>query len=284
MKKVLVIGEKSYLSLKFQDHVMNFKNKLIFEVISARNGEWEKQNFEEFDSVIFFAGIAHVKESKIDKSLYYKVNCELAYKVAEKASNDSVRHFVYISSMSVYGNNVYKITSETIENPSTEYGKSKLKAEKLLSELENKDFKIAIVRPPMVYGYDSIGNYQKLSKLNKLLRIFPDTKNKRSMIYIENLNEFLLQIILREKNGVMHPQNKEYVCTTDLYKKISQYNERKVFFIPFKKKIISLLRVNVLNKLFGDLYYEKNLSEFEFKYHIVDFDKSIQKSEGEGNE
>jgi len=284
MKKILIIGEKSYLSIKFREHIKEKKDLLKYEVISVRNNSWEKMNFSNFDSVLFFAGIAHVKETEKNQHLYYKVNYELAYNIAQKSLNEGVNQFIYLSSMSVYGKNIDKITSETIENPNSEYGKSKLKAEKEISKLENKGFKVAIIRPPMVYGNKGVGNYQKLSKANKFLRLFPSVKNKRSMIYVENLSEFLMQVILKGKSGIMYPQNIEYVCTTELYQTISECHNRKNLFFPVNRKILDLININILNKLFGDLYYEEKISKYDFEYNIVSFEQSIQKSEGEINE
>src|SRR5699024_1152334 len=109
------------------------------------------------------------------------------------------------------------------------YGKSKLEAEQITSEMQDDSFLVAIIRPPMVYGKNSKGNYSQLSKLAKITPIFPDINNQRSMIYIDHLSEFIRNLIKQDKSGLYFPQNKEYVCTTEMVREISKYHSKKMF-------------------------------------------------------
>ncbi|MFD3081114.1 NAD-dependent epimerase/dehydratase family protein, partial [Streptococcus agalactiae] len=123
----------------------------------------------------------------IDPDLYQKVNTELPIELANLAKEAGVDQFIFLSSMSVYGNEESLISSATKANPSTCYGKSKLAAEAGLKALQSDHFKILIMRPPMVYGPKATGNYARLSKLSKVTPIFPKIGNQRSMIFIDNL-------------------------------------------------------------------------------------------------
>src|SRR5699024_2076262 len=153
------------------------------------------------------------------------------------------------------------------------YGDSKLQAEKRLATLEDEDFKVAVIRPPMVYGKGSKGNYPKLAKLAKITPIFPDYENKRSMIYINNLTEFLRLIVEYKDTGYFHPQNQEYVKTSEMVSTISQIHNKKIWLTKLFNPIISLLlNISLMNKVFGDLYYKTELSLYEHrKYQVVDF-------------
>src|SRR5690606_7124221 len=115
--------------------------------------------------VIHVAGIAHVKETKENADLYYKVNRDLAFEVAKKAKNEGVKQFIFLSSMSVYGIETGIIKINTPTNPKTNYGRSKLEAEELISSIESDSFKVAILRPPMIYGKGCKGNYIRLANL-----------------------------------------------------------------------------------------------------------------------
>ena len=158
--------------------------------------------FSGYDSVFHVAGIAHIKETIKNRDLYFSVNRDLAYEVAKKAKEDGVRQFVFLSTMSVYGLNTGIIDNNTPEAPKNAYGRSKLEAEKLIRELEAANFQVAIIRPPMVYGKGAKGNYQRLSKFAQKSPIFPDYNNQRSMLYIDNLCEFVRLIIIHVSTGI----------------------------------------------------------------------------------
>ena len=71
--------------------------------------------------------------------------------------------------------------------------------------MEDEYFHVAVVRPPMICGKGSKGNYPVLAKLAKKLPVFPDIKNVRSMLHIENLCEFLtllMEVILEKVESI----------------------------------------------------------------------------------
>ena len=187
---------------------------------------------------------------KRDKDLYFRVNRDLAYEVAKKAKKEGVSQFIFLSSMSVYGMDTGVITRETVPHPKSLYGKSKLEAEKLIEHLNDQTYKVAILRPPMVYGKGCKGNYPKLAKLAKITPLFPDIKNMRSMIFVDNLSYFLKVIIDDSQSGVFFPQNNEYVKTSELVKLIAKYNNKKIRLTKLFNPIINSLKFNSTVKKF----------------------------------
>src|SRR5699024_6822070 len=137
-----------------------------------------------------------------------------------------------------YGVETGIIDESTRLNPKTHYGKSKKAAEDSIQKLETDEFKVAIVRPPMIYGKGCPGNYQRLRKLALRTPIFPDVDNRRSMIYIDNLSEFLRLLTLNTERGFYCPQNEEYMNTALLIKKISKVNNKKVILINLFTSIL----------------------------------------------
>src|SRR5690606_888391 len=125
-----------------------------------------------------------------------------------------------------------KITLDTVPNPDDFYGDSKLRAEKGIKSLDSDEFKVVIIRPPMIYGKGSKGNFPKLIKISRTIPFFPMYENKRSMLYIDNLSEFIRLLISNQERGLFFPQNHEYVNTSNLVKEISIINNKKVWIFP----------------------------------------------------
>lgn len=280
MRKILITGKNSYVGNAFIEWVdKNNENDFTIESVGMKNEEWKQKNLNNYDTIIHVAGIAHVSTDKKLEELYYEVNTKLTLQVAEKAKRNGVKNFVFISSMIVFGDakSVQVIDSNTVPNPTNFYGDSKLKAEIGLKKLETPEFQISIIRPPMIYGENSKGNYSFLSKFANLTPIFPDYNNKRSMIHIDNFSNFLLKIVKGEKRGIFHPQNKEYCSTTSLVVKINKFNNKKVFTTKVFNFIIPYLvkKNSYFNKVFGNFSYSKDMSIFEEDYCVRSFDESI---------
>lgn len=278
MKKVLIIGENSYIGKSFVQYA---SDRLEIIAVGARNGEWKEVDFSNFDSIVCCAGIAHTKATKENEHLYYAVNRDLAIDVATKTKGDGVGQFVFLSSLYVYKNSLKAdivISKETQLNSNTVYGKSKHEAETALQKLSDEYFKICLVRPPMVYGENCKGNFLKLVKLAKMLPIIPNYPNKRSMIYIDNLCEYLCQLIEKESSGVFVPQNSEYVNTTTLVRQIRKAYGKKTLTTSLFNPLIYFMvkRISVINKMFGNLRCEMQGDEDSYK--VVGFEEGIQRS------
>ena len=259
MKKVLITGANSYIGTSFEKYIAeNFSEEYQIDTIDMIDGAWREKSFAGYDSIFHVAGIAHQKETKENAHLYYDVNRDLAIEVAEKAKKDGVSQFVFLSSMSVYGMESGVITCETIPNPKSNYGRSKLMAEEKIAILDSSEFLICVLRPPMVYGKGCKGNFAKIKKLVEKSPIFPRVKNERSMIYIDNLSLFVHECIQNKFSGVFLPQNDEYVSTADLVEGISESMGKKIYFEPISGLAVKILRKihPTFKKAFGSLTYE----------------------------
>lgn len=281
MKHILLIGKNSYIAKSFATYMNSHKNVEV-ELIGAKDDSWKTVDFSVYDVVIHVAAIVHKKENLEMQELYQKVNSIFPVEVAKKAKESGVKKFVFLSSMAVYGKIASPIKNDANLAPVTIYGKSKLQAEKKLFKLADDKFQIVVLRPPMVYGKGCPGNYGRLEKLGLLLPFFPKVKNKRSMIYIENLCECMKQCCSISDNyySVICPQNQEYVNTTELVKEIRNVSGKKTIIIPFGQSAIKFLarRISTLEKMFGDYYYEKN--EQDKQYQVADFKTSVKRTVG----
>lgn len=286
MKKILITGVNSYIGNSFDEYIKGFSDYSV-EKVSFRDDSWKKIDFSLYDAVLHVAGIAHSDNGKISQEkekLYYKINTDLSYEIAKKCKNNT--HFIYMSSIIIFGESASIgknkiIDKNTKPNPINAYGDSKLQAENKLLEIDG--LKLSIIRPPMVYGKNSKGNYPLLSKIAKHTPIFPDIINQRSMIYIENLCEFIRLVIENQDFGIFMPQNLKYITTTSLVVEIANVHNKKIiktkiFNIPLK---ILANFMSVINKAFGSLAYDEKISEYTQDYNIINFEQSIKRTENE---
>lgn len=279
MKKILITGKNSYVGNSLKKWLENYPGKYIIDTISLRDDYWKKRDFSCYDVVIHVAGIAHIKETKKNAELYYLVNRDLAFETAKKAKIDGVKQFIFLSSMSVYGIKSGVIDKDSPLNPISNYGKSKLQAENLIKNIEADNFKVAILRPPMIYGGGCKGNYQRLANIALMLPFFPDINNKRSMIFIDNLCKIVKLIIDKQEKGLFFPQNNEYVKTSKMVELIAMYHGKKIRRTKLFNPLVSILKINdTVVKVFGDLVYDQSLSKFE-ECKTVSLEESIRITE-----
>ena len=282
MKKILITGANSYIGTSFESYIKeNFTEQYLVDTVDMLDGSWHEKSFTGYDSVFHVAGIAHQKETRENAHLYYEVNRDLVIKTAEKAKKEGVKQFIFLSSMSVYGKNTGIITEETPIAPKSHYGKSKVEAEKGIKDLQDVEFQVAILRPPMIYGKGCKGNYQTLVKLALKLPIFPYVKNQRSMLYIENLCEFVRLLVDSGESGLFCPQNAEYSNTSKMVKMIAEAHGKKVRLIKgfgWLIKFFSLFS-KTLQKAFGTLVYEREIREYLINYCVKELMSSIKLTE-----
>lgn len=295
MKKVLITGANSYIGISFEAWVNQYySNKLSVDTVDMIDSGWKDKDFSIYDTVFHVAGLAHADVGKVSEEIkkkYYKVNTELAIETARKAKTEGVEQFVFMSSMIIYGDSApygkkKVITLETEPKPANFYGDSKWQADIGVRSLMDENFKVAVLRPPMIYGKGSKGNYPLLAKFAKKLPVFPDVENERSMLYIDNLCEFLCQLIILGDGGIFFPQNAEYTKTSQMVKMISEVCGKRILltklltpFVLLGTKIPGKIS-GMINKAFGNSCYEKKMSIYEnINYQLVDLKESIKRTE-----
>lgn len=290
MKKVLITGAGSYIGTSFEKYLAQWPEQYQVDSISVRGEDWKKIVFSGYDSVFHVAGIAHAdvgSVSEAQKALYYKINTELTVAVATKAKEAGVGQFIFMSSSIVYGDSApigkaKIITRDTPVSPANFYGDSKVQAEQGILPLQDDMFKIVILRPPMIYGPGSKGNYPVLSKLAQKLPIFPYVDNQRSMLFVGNLVEFVRLMVENEEQGLFWPQNAEYSNTSELVRTIAAVHGKKVFLVKGLGWLLKLLRhcTGLVDKAFGSLCYAQDISTYPTDYQVCKWEKSIERTEG----
>lgn len=285
MKRVLITGKDSYIGTSVEKWLLQTPDEYQVDTLDVKGDSWKDYDFSKYDVVFHVAGIAHVSSDPKLENLYYKVNRDLTIDIAEKASAEGVSQFIFMSSIIVYGDSSGSkrlIDKNTIPTPSNFYGNSKLQAENGIRHLDSNTFKIVVLRPPMIYGQGSKGNYPRLSKMSKMIPVFPDIDNQRSMLHIDNLCEFIKIMIDNNESGLFFPQNKEYVNTSELVKTIADIHGRKIILTKLFNPLIKLMfgKVGLIDKVFGNLVYDLSMSDYDkSNYRIRSFRESIELTE-----
>lgn len=282
MKKVLITGKNSYIGQSFKSYVeANYPSEIQVDSISVRGNTWREYDFSGYDAVMHVAALVHKNEKNIPLERYLVVNRNLALAVAKKAQLAGVKHFIFISTVAVYAKTNH-ITEQTKLKPVTKYGLSKLKAEQELISLRSKKFTISIVRPPMIYGKDCPGNFAKLRAIALKIPIFPKVSNDRSMIFIDNLSEFLAQLSLFPKNLMLIPQNLKYSNTSNILRLIRRSSGKKTVFVPGFEPLIKFIALynKTIAKVYGSLIIDRDLSGDLVNYAKIDLPNSINRIEG----
>ena len=224
----------------------------------------ESINFLEVDVVLHCAALVHQKiEHPYEK--YYEVNVEYPVKLAKLAKSNGIKQFIFVSTIAVYGEDLEKLEKDTGCNPITTYGKSKLEAEKQLLELNDENFIVSILRPPMIYGKNAPGNIDSLVNLVKKIPIIPLGKieNKRSFIYIGNLCHLIDILIEQKLSGTFLASDDKPISTTKLIELIAKNLNKKVYLIkiPFFESLLEILKPSFHKRLYGSLEVDNSIKK-----------------------
>ena len=288
MKHILITGINSYLGKSFKKYISQFPEYSAL-TISMRDGSWRDYDFDGIDVVYHVAGLAHSDNGRISPEKadrYYKINTDLTLELAAKAKKEGVKQFIFMSSAIVYGDSnpigeKRVIRKDTPCTPANVYGDSKLQAELGLKKLEDTNFRVVILRPPMVYGPGCKGNYPLLAFFARKLPVFPDIPNERSMLYVENLMEFVRLMIKNEERGIFFPQNAQYSSTSEMVRMISHAHNKDILLTKAFNWAVKLLGffTPLVDKAFGNLSYDMAMSEYKEDYRLYSLAESIERTE-----
>lgn len=289
MKRILITGINSYLGGRFRQYMEQFPDYATVS-ISMRDGSWRGEDFTGFDVVYHVAGLAHSDNGRISPEKaqkYYEINTDLTKELAKKAKREGVKQFIFMSSAIVYGDSApigrrRRIDRSTVCTPANCYGDSKLQAELGLRRLENENFRVVILRPPMIYGPGCKGNYPVLSLFAQRLPVFPYVDNERSMLFVDNLMAFVKLMIDNEESGTFFPQNAEYSNTSELVRMIAEAHGKKLILVrgfTWALKFLGFFTA-LVDKAFGSLSYDMPMSEYPGgEYRLYSLEESIRITE-----
>jgi nucleoside-diphosphate-sugar epimerase len=258
--KVIVTGASGFIGKRLIE-----MSKGRFEVLplSLRNNNLLSVDLTGTEVIVHLAGKAH-EMKKADDRLFYDINYQLTKQLAEKAFQEKIPHFIYISTIKVYGDETNKILNEhSACNPTDAYGKSKLHAEQYLQTISADKMVVAIVRPPLVYGREVKGNMMRLLKLSnkKILLPLANTNNLRSMVYVDNLIELIFTIIERKAAGIFIAADEKPLSTSDVLQMIKKNlgNNTRLTNLPAAaRKLLKKLKPGLYSRLFDSFIVDNS--------------------------
>ncbi|MCT7610738.1 NAD-dependent epimerase/dehydratase family protein [Aliarcobacter butzleri] len=276
MSKLLITGSNGFIGNYF---INKYKNKYDIKTFSFLKDDINRLDCNSIDIVFHLSALVH-QMGGASANEYEKINVIQTIELAKKAKESGVKHFVFMSTVKVYGEETNsKYTENTVCNPEDDYGKSKLKAEQELQKLEDENFKISIIRTPIVYGYGVKANIKNLINLVNKVPVLPfgKIKNKRSMVYIGNLCHLVDEIITQEKQGIFLACDDEPLSTSKLIELIAKnldlvkrsscgtitLREKKMYLIkiPFFETLLKILKPSFHKRLYGSLEIDNTITK-----------------------
>lgn len=273
-KTLMITGASGFIGSNF---IKNYENEYNIVSVCLIKNKPEDLDYTGVDTILHLAALVHQMKGAPEEK-YFEVNTELTKRLAIAAKGKGVKHFVFYSTVKVYGfdgeldNHDFILTENSPCNPNDPYGASKYEAEKILNSLQDENFKVAMVRPPMVYGEGVKGNMLSLMKLINILPIIPFNynNNKRSIISTENLLYMTHLIIKNGADGVYLGTEGESVSIKEIVESIEKGLGKKKINIKFPRFIFKLLckiKPNIMVRLYGTLAFkqEDNYSKISYK-------------------
>ena len=278
LKRILLTGSNSFIGSGFRKFSENDQIKEVSLIDKAP----EEIDFSEIDVVLHLAALVH-QSDRLPEQNYYKINRDLCLKVAGLAKTAGVKHFVFMSTVKVYGKFIQGSqpwNEDSVCLPDSTYGKSKYEAELGLQKISDEEFHVSIVRTPIVYGQEVKANMLKLIKLVRHFSILPfgNIHNKRCYTYIENLIGILDKIIEKNISGVFIAKDDNSCSTTDLIRFISKAMDKKMTLISMPHWLINGFALIV--PLFVERFYGSLELDNEKTKEILNFQPVYSTAEG----
>lgn len=279
---IVLTGASGFIGKNF---VKNYSSTFNIKKFSFIKDNINSLNLENIDSIVHCAALVHQMRKEPKYEEYFSANVEQTIKLAIKAKQSNVKQFIFLSSSKVYGEESdYIFNEKSKTNPVDNYGISKLEAEKRLLEIEDKNFHVAIVRAPLVYGPEVKANFLQLINLVKKFSLLPlgSINNKRSIVYVENLTHIIHRIIDSNQNGIFLAADDRSISTSELIQKIAHAMNKKIvlFHIPLLKEIIRIIKPNYHKRLYMSFQLDNKLTRqtLLIEKNKFSFKKSFQKT------
>ncbi len=251
-------------------------NKIFLENIefwqqNFLDKEWKYPDFSDIETIIHCAAITKVREGTIENyKKYFNMNVLATKRLARKALEEKINHFVYLSTGQIFGiPATFPITELTPKDPINLYGMTKLMGEKVVVSLGYFGLNYTLIRPFSIYGE---GHYNIISIIvdklsnNEILTVFGDGKQTRAFLHI---SDFCRAIKLIHNNRDCFSQ--EYNLSG-----IKEYSVNKLIQIISKKLNVDpkiehqSSKVNELKRNLADLSKIRSLG-FIPKETLEDF-------------
>ena len=240
MSRVLVTGAAGFLGASLVDrlcrsdrcvravfhnsaHSIPYRQNAEVVVTDIRDATRVRGIADGCEAIVHLAAKVHaIDDSGADQD-YETVNIDGTRHVLEAAVKSGVNRIVFVSSVKVFGEETSGCVDESqTPHPHTAYGRSKWRAEQLVTEYAARHGLTAVsLRLPMVYGPTKKGNlYRMIEAIDRgRFPVLPHLSSVRSLLHVENFLEAVL-LCLRVphfKRAMYIVTDSDPYCVTDLY-------------------------------------------------------------------
>ena len=244
----LSTGYKKLINKKGKFFKVNINNKKKIKSIIVNN---------KIDTVIHLAASLIIGEGEKYPKFYYRNNVLGTKNLMSACIGTKVKNFIFSSTAAVYKDGLYKVTEKSITRPKSVYGKTKLRAEKIIiAKCKKNKINYGILRYFNIVGSSPSGKIGLINKgdhLFKNLSIQTYKKNPVFKIYGTNYNT---------KDGSCI---RDFIHVSDIaeihfkiLEKISKTDKSKIFNCGYSKGISVKSVIKEFKK-----YTNKNLKIIE---------------------
>ena len=290
-----LINKKIKVTGLVRNNKCNNIQGLNIEILQTINNKtnWEPY-LKKIDIIIHTAGYSKFPlYNDNDKLNLFNVNVLGTINLAKQAAQYGVKKIIYISSIKVHGENTKSGSSfnnNSIFNPQDTYALSKVQAEEGLEQIrKNTNLDIIIIRPPLVYGNGIKSNLLKLINIINIgvpLPFKSISKNKISLISLENLNSFIYKCI--EYKSILNMNfvvsDSRALSTKDLIEKIASTLNKKARLFYFPKFLLFIIgyflyQQKAMRLLLCNLEIDNSFSEKKLNWKPkAKFSKELRKA------
>jgi len=268
MKKLLLTGANGFVGSYFQTH---YKDIFEIEAFSFLRDDFEVLDVNGIDVVVHLSALVHQMDGKADDTEYERINVTQTLQLAQKAKESGVGHFIFMSSVKVYGEESESVyDEETPCYPLDAYGKSKLQAEQELQKMQEDGFKVSIIRTPIIYGYGVKANMLNLINLIEKVPVLPLGKieNRRSMVYIGNLCGIIHRIIQMKQSGIFLACDDRAISSSELILLIAKAMDKQISLlsIPFFIYLLKHIKPSFYKRLYKSLEVDNSATHKKLNY------------------
>lgn len=233
----------------------------VFENMEASSNTNWADALRDIDVVIHLLARVHVMHDKVANPLleYRNINVNATIALAKLAAKQGIKRFIFLSTVKVNGESTSNkpFNEFDLPHPQDAYAISKWEAEEALKKIsKDTGMELVIIRSPLAYGPNVKANFLKMIQYVKRGIPLPlgAIQNKRSLIGIDNLVDFIVTIICHPKaaNHTFLISDDEDISTTDLLRRIGKHIGKPARLIPLHPRILSFLLTILGRQDFGD--------------------------------
>ena len=174
-----------------------------FKTIRKDIRKIDVSDFRGIDAVIHLAALSNDPLGDLNKKLTEEINYKATVRAASMAKQAGVKRFIFSSSCSVYGaKGNDPCTEKSKLKPLTEYAKSKIKAEKEISKLADRNFSPVFMRNATVFGNSPrlrtdlvVNNLVGWAHLTHKIKLLSDGSAWRPLIHVEDLSNAFIKML-----------------------------------------------------------------------------------------